>query len=367
MKTKNFYMILVFVAVSMVALWVLSSPTPNLQTIVTKTHSGLKRASNIQLKDQVLTVDPTYLRQLGLLANRSTTDINVEAMTSKVAYSTDLESVIPANPRTTSGLPVIASAVKPDHFEEAVVLMKSVHLLLSGYKLVMYDLGLSTTEQLLLAKYCNTTWSCEATLFQFQMYPSHVKYLNIWSYRPICIQEMLNKYGAVIWVDDGHYFVNDSLSTTLTNAKKYGIQGWAIKEPTSSITHPNMFRFFNVDEGSYFFQHAVESSHLAIYNSEKVARHLMLPWVKCALLEECISPPGAQNTGCNYFRRPLYKYTGCHRYDMSALNIILGKTFGFEEEPYISVDNVFASLLDDQLRAANKSRPYKTSLEMVNT
>lgn len=52
---------------------------------------------------------------------------------------------------------------------------------------------------------------------------------------------------------------------------------------------------------------------------------------------------------------------------MSALNIILGKTFGFEEEPYTSVDNVFASLLDDQLRAANKSRPYKTSLEMVNT
>lgn len=106
---------------------------------------------------------------------------------------------------------------------------------------------------------------------------------------------------------------------------------------------------------------------MAIYNSEKVARQLMLPWVKCALLEECISPPGAQNTGCNYFRRPLYKYTGCHRYDMSALNIILGKTFGFEEEPYTSVDNVFASLLDDQLRAANKSRPYKTSLEMVNT
>lgn len=104
-------------------------------------------------------------------------------------------------------------------------------------------------------------------------------------------------------------------------------------------------------------QHAVESSHLVIYNTEKIARDLMLPWVKCALLEECISPPGAQNTGCNYFRRPLYKYTGCHRYDMSALNIILGKVFKFDEELYISREKLFGNLLDDQLRAENKTRP----------
>lgn len=83
----------------------------------------------------------------------------------------------------------------------------------------------------------------------------------------------------------------------------------------------------------------------------------MLPWVKCALLEECISPPGAQNSGCNYFRKPLFRYTGCHRYDMSSLNIILGLAFKFDELPYTSKARVFGSLLDDQLRAENKTRP----------
>ncbi|CAG5127742.1 unnamed protein product [Candidula unifasciata] len=357
LKTKNFYMILVLVAVSTVAVWILSSPSPNLQTIVSKTQSGIKMASSLQIKEhQELIVDPTYLRRLGLAAGNSVTSVSVDAVGNQLVGLDDVPDILPS-PKVTSGLPVIASAVRPDLFKEAAVLMKSVQSFLPEYKVIMYDLGLSTSEQVLLTKYCNSTWNCETTQFKFDKYPAHIKYLNIWSYRPLCIQETLNKYGAVIWVDDGHYFINGNLSNTLSRAREFGIQGWTIKDPTSSFTHLTMFKFFNMDQGSYYFQHAVESSHLVVYNTEKIARDLMLPWVKCALLEECISPPGAQNSGCNYFRRPLYKYSGCHRYDMSALNIILGKAFKFEEELYTSKDKVFGSLLHDQMLAENKTGP----------
>jgi hypothetical protein len=357
MKTKNFYVILILVAVSTVALWILSSPSPNLQTIVSKTQSGIKMASSIQIKEQQeLTVDPMYLRWLGLAASSSVSGVSVDAVGNEVFSLNKVPDILPS-PKVTTGLPVIASGVKPDLFKESAVLMKSIQSLLPQYKVVMYDLGLSTSEQVLLTKYCNSSWSCEITQFRFDKYPSHVKYLNIQSYRPLCIQEMLNKHGAVIWVDDGYYFVDGNLSLTLTRAKESGIQGWTIKDPTSSFTHLTMFKFFNMDQGSYFFQHSVESSHLAIYNTEKIAKDVMLPWVKCALLEQCISPPGAQNSGCNYFRRPLYKYTGCHRYDMSALNIILGQAFKFDEEPYTCKEKLFGSLLDDQMRVENKTRP----------
>ncbi|KAK0061183.1 hypothetical protein Bpfe_009344 [Biomphalaria pfeifferi] len=94
-----------------------------------------------------------------------------------------------------------------------------------------------------------------------------------------------------------------------------------------------------------------------VFNTEKVSKDVMLPWVKCALMEECISPPGAQDSGCNYFRKPLFKYTGCHKYDMSALNVILGIAFKFDEEPYTNREKLFGNLLDDQLRAENKTRP----------
>ena len=45
------------------------------------------------------------------------------------------------------------------------------------------------------------------------------------------------------------------------------------------------------------------------------------------------------------------------RYDMSALNIILGKMFNFEEGPYVCRDQLFGSLLEDRLRAENKTLP----------
>lgn len=365
MKTKNFYMILVLVVVSTISLWILSSPSPNLQTIMSKTQSGIRRASNIQIREKELTVDPMYLRLLGLSAGGSVTSgVSIDGLGKQRVNTEPVPEILPT-PKTSTGLPVIASGVKPDLFKEAAVLMKSIQSLLPQYKSVMYDLGLSTSEQLLLNKYCNSSWNCETRTFKFDKYPSHIKYLNLRSYRPVCIQEMLNTYGAVIWVDDGYYFTEGNLTTAVLQAKESGLQGWPLKDPTSSFTHLKMFQFFNTDQHSYFFQHAIESSHLIIYNTERIARDLMLPWVKCALIEECISPPGAQDSGCNYFRKPLFKYTGCHKYDMSALNIILGKAFKFNEAPYTSTEKIFGSLIDDQLRAENKTRPeYEIRLAM---
>ncbi|KAI8795663.1 CAunnamed protein product [Biomphalaria glabrata] len=355
MKTKNFYMILVLVAVSTITLWILSSPSPNFQTIVSKTQSGIIRASNIQIREKELTVDPVYLKRLGFTADVNAQNIEETGYSESSVISTESDFVPLL--KDSYGLPVIASGVKPDLFPEAVVLMNSIKSLLPHYKTVLYDLGLSASEQLLLNKHCNVSWNCETRVFKFDKYPSHVKYLNIKSYRPLCIQEMLHRYGAVIWVDDGYYFTESNLTLSLTRAKEFGLQGWPLKDPTSSFTHPKMFKFFNMDQNSYFFQHAIEASHLMVFNTEKVSKDVMLPWVKCALMEECISPPGAQDSGCNYFRKPLFKYTGCHKYDMSALNVILGIAFKFDEEPYTNREKLFGNLLDDQLRAENKTRP----------
>ncbi|GFS02048.1 MetK_1 protein [Elysia marginata] len=350
MKTKKFYMVLALAVVSTLSLWILTSTSTSIQTIVTKTHSGIKRASsNMQITvEQALTVEPKYLHSLGLAKTADLEDITDK--------SAPLVLEIPAQ-KTTNGTPVIATAAVPDKFVEVTTLMKSVHSLLPGYSMVVYDLGLSAADQILLGKHCNSSWSCEVVLFSFEKYPSHVKYLNLRSYRPLCIQETLKRFGAVIWVDDGLYFTSPNLSQAVAGAKDSGIQGWPIKDPTSAFTHPKTFEFFDTDQESYYFQHAVESSHLVLYNSQRLASDVMLPWVKCALVEMCVSPPGAQDSGCNYARKPLFRYTGCHRYDMSALNIILGKVFNFDEGQYVCQDRLFGSLLEDRLRAENKTLP----------
>ncbi|XP_005108115.1 uncharacterized protein LOC101849000 [Aplysia californica] len=367
MKTKNFSMILVLIIVSSVSVWFLSYPSsPSIQGIVSKTQSGLRRLpANMKVEDKGLTVDPMYLQRLGLAPSSSIGRLSGALLPGKSSSSglpaapsgldSSADQVLPS-PKMTSGLPVIASGARPDHFEEAAVLMRSVYNLLPNYKLVVYDLDLSSSELVLLKKYCNTTWNCEIRKLLFEKYPSHLKYLDIRSYRPVCIQEMLNTYGAVVWVDDGFYFTEGNLTLSLDRARASGIQGWPIKYPTSSFTHQKMFQFFNTDQKHYYFQHLIESSHLILYNTERLAQRVMLPWVKCALLEECINPPGAQNSGCNYARRPYFLYSGCHGYDMSALNVLLGMAFSMEESSYTATQGLFGSLREDKLRAENKTQ-----------
>lgn len=43
---------------------------------------------------------------------------------------------------------------------------------------------------------------------------------------------------------------------------------------------------------------------------------------------------GAQSNGCKFNKKPLYRYSGCHGYDASAFNIVLGLTLHLDDSQY---------------------------------
>jgi len=45
--------------------------------------------------------------------------------------------------------------------------------------------------------------------------------------------------------------------------------------------------------------------------------------------------------GCVLNRRPRYRYAGCHRYDSSAFNVILGQMFYYDDTGYIPARPIF--------------------------
>lgn len=49
----------------------------------------------------------------------------------------------------------------------------------------------------------------------------------------------------------------------------------------------------------------------------------------------CILSIGAQSAGCRFNKKPQYRYSGCHAYDTSALNIVLGLHFNFDDTYYV--------------------------------
>lgn len=196
---------------------------------------------------------------------------------------------------------------------------------------------------------------CALRRFDYQSFPSHVSDLKLSAFRPLILQLVLSEFGSAFWLDPNYYPLpnaHQKVQRLARTARREGILSWTIEQPTSSLTHPRMFEYFKTVQNQYYFHRMVRASHLLLYNTARIHDNLMLPWVKCALTHECIAPIGSQSSGCRFDKKPMYRYSGCHDYDTSALNIVLGQMFGFDEKPYsASEDDKFFRVIavDDHI------------------
>ena len=65
-----------------------------------------------------------------------------------------------------------------------------------------------------------------------------------------------------------------------------------------------------------------------IWANTLLKQHFLRYWVDCAIHPECISPQGAGLYGCDFSKENDGTFIGCHRFDQSALNMILIREFG---------------------------------------
>lgn len=71
-----------------------------------------------------------------------------------------------------------------------------------------------------------------------------------------------------------------------------GIVTWSMHVAVTSLTHPSMFHYFHTLAESFYFLQMVEATRLLIYNTPEVHSDIMLPWIQCALTQDCILPIG---------------------------------------------------------------------------
>ncbi|XP_074655490.1 uncharacterized protein LOC141909056 [Tubulanus polymorphus] len=349
MRTKNWILFSLLVLSMVVMLWLVSNPTPDFHNIVASTHRTLHklkvtRSHNDQEGFKELQVDEMYLDYLGFTDNPN---LYLTNNPPKINQQQTKKRRRERGSSRRRSRPVIGSAVSWRSFSFAKDLADNVHHYLPDYEVVFFDIGLSTYDNKQLQSTCNETINCEVKRFPFNKFPYHIQNTDIKAYKPLAIQELLNLYGAVFWIDlneKKEYFITGDIEKVLKQAEKVGITAWTVDEPTSALTHPKTFRFFKARREDYYFHRMVSTDRLLLYNLEQIHSHIMLPWVQCSLMEECIRPPGAQNAVCNKFRKPLYRYSGCHHYDMSALNVILGRRFEYDCQEYSSKLSIFGKI-----------------------
>ena len=330
LKSRTFFLLLVFILVSTALIWLFNSPQPHLRSIVSKTQLHIK---NINSKLQVidtdetlsknLEVDSTYLELLGFVKEPNLFKENIDASTNDPNLQNDLTSL-------SNKPPIVTAFFRFTEKEKTLIESKLKHFL--TLPMLIYDLDLSSSEQLKIKKLCNS--SCTLKPFKGDKYPRHLVNPKMKAYKPIILQEVLNENGALIWIETPNVFTSNKIEKYLAKAKSNGVLTWQLKQPVSQLTHPLMFKYFNSKADDFYFVHTLDTSQLILYNSQLVHESLMLPWVKCALKEECIAPPGSKYFGCDFDRKPLFHYSGCHRYEMSAFSIITSLLFKFDYDKY---------------------------------
>uniref|UniRef100_A0A1I8G8V7 Nucleotid_trans domain-containing protein n=1 Tax=Macrostomum lignano TaxID=282301 RepID=A0A1I8G8V7_9PLAT len=353
-------LLLMLILITNLTLYLLFRPFPQLESFVQDTNkrihtgvSAIRGGINAAAGSAVggsrsavgdLDADETYLEYLGLLGRFESHPAAASASSSKQQQKQEGSFKL-AKDAGSLGF-IVASSVSTSDYVYAFDLLDSVRANLNDTLLVLMDTGLHMSDLNKLKKRCNVTTRCRIEAFDFDKFPSHVQSTGTNAFKPLAIQMLLKDYGGVIWSDlrrTPYYFVVDAeeIAPTLTAARRVGIQAWTIPPPASALTHPQTFAYLNADPRDFYFLHMVASAHLVLYYTEFLHTRVMLPWVKCALNSDCWQPLGAHQSGCDFNRPPYFKYSGCHFYDMSALNVVLGLAFQFNVTAYECRQKVF--------------------------
>lgn len=150
-------------------------------------------------------------------------------------------------------------------------------------------------------------------------------------------QTIIEEFGSVLWMNPDMLFTQPSDLKQLMYRGSRDFFLWQPSHFTGTIAYTDMkmFDFLKESRCCYLDSALIDVSTMVFYRTNITWSAIMKPWLKCVLNSACIAPPKSRYSGCFDMRSP--KTTGCHRYDQSALSIILDRVYqiSFKSEKYL--------------------------------
>uniref|UniRef100_A0A914Y1Q0 Uncharacterized protein n=1 Tax=Panagrolaimus superbus TaxID=310955 RepID=A0A914Y1Q0_9BILA len=181
-----------------------------------------------------------------------------------------------------------------------------------------------------------------ATILQLNLtnYPKYVQDLKQYRFKPIYETLTLKLHKAILNIDTSIRFSKDA------NFKDFIKQG-VKRNPTDvtllspanhnlfSTIHPSMFNFFPSINQQTLINIEQYQGGLGLWISSEKSWKIMKRLVECALHPNCMGPSGS-TSDCDYGRIKKYpnKFSGCHRFDQAAINLILYQASNYTPSLY---------------------------------
>ena len=241
---------------------------------------------------------------------------------------------------------VVVTGFSSNHFMESKDFFGSIYKHMPNTKIIVFNLGLKPNEVKELKSYC----SLEVRDFQFDHYPKHMEDLYSYAFKPLMLEEISKEYELILYCD-ASCRLQKPINSLLKHLVRFPLVGGSPSTfPMTTTTHDGMLKYLKLNYSRAVLSHvhaSIEANSLIMWFTALLKEKIMKYWVDCALHRDCIAPQGSSRFGCGMY---IYlhpevlgeKYAGCHRYDQSAINLILFREFGLNAtRPLSAVDKLF--------------------------
>uniref|UniRef100_A0A914WTI8 Uncharacterized protein n=1 Tax=Plectus sambesii TaxID=2011161 RepID=A0A914WTI8_9BILA len=230
--------------------------------------------------------------------------------------------------------PIFATGSSSNHFTEARALIVSIRAQFgSTPRIIFYDLGLSDGEAAEVKAGCNI----EYRKFAFEKYPSSVRDLTTFRWKILIISQLQREFSTFWWVDSSIRWSKGSLNDVYESVSNGRLGSYlAVDKAHHSVfaaTNPAMYKYLPTDVDKIGTTMMYGGGFILFYRTPASVE--VLKWlVLCAMEDNCINPPNS-NLNCQFVDRENWKlYANCHRYDQSAVNVILATLNDYNESFY---------------------------------
>lgn len=145
---------------------------------------------------------------------------------------------------------------------------------------------------------------------------------------------MLKEFTGVLWIDSSIRFFSSNFTVILSNAV---LSGGAVALTSAghsnfAVTHRQMYTYLPTSMPGMIRSVQHEANCVLVYRTRFVVTNVVWWWMLCALEPLCIAP--TTRVVCQDPYKSPEVYADCHRFDQSALNILLANQFAYDHKRY---------------------------------